>query len=153
MIPWTDVVAKRREQQIQNRPLTFEAVAVCDNCGNIPKVFMYQPPTTIAAYRGLWSIPRSLYNNGESDSDVVKRIEKEFGVPISNFELAGRLEIATKPQEETAMVFLIELADDPPVDDRHMWFPMNKLPCFMLKLHFDRIIPMGLNAFMQNTLK
>ncbi len=144
LTPQEDLIAKRRKQQMQDGLLIFVAVAIRNN-GDDPQVYLHK------SYHDFWTIPESLYDEGESDADVAQRLENDFGVPVSNSDLVG-CETRNDPNR-TSVIFLVELADDPPVDDKHRWFSMKDLPTYMLKFHFDCIIPAAMAAFNSRVLK
>lgn len=93
------------------------------------------------AYPGEWHVPGSLYRYGEQDRDVANRLEEEFGTKIKSFRLVGKETTSEVRGTVHSLIFIVQLAVDARIDDRHRWFPTNDLPQPMVDLHRDLIIP------------
>ena len=124
----------------------FEAVVFRESSGTA-EIYLRRRAMDDTAYPGEWHAPGSLYRSGEQDRDVAARLEKEFGAGIKRFDLVDK-EITNEARGTVhSMVFLVQLAGDPRIDDRHAWFPVDHLPEVTVDLHHDAIIPKAFKAW------
>ena len=101
------------------------------------------------AYPGEWHAPGKLHHPGEQDGNVANRLEDEFGVRFERFELVGK-EITNEARGTVhSMIFVVQLAGDPDIDDRHDWFPVNDLPQITVDVHRNLIIPAASQVYWQ----
>jgi ADP-ribose pyrophosphatase YjhB (NUDIX family) len=125
----------------------FEAMAFRLGKSGQPEIYLRRRSMDETVYPGEWHAPGSLYRHGEQDCDVANRLEKEFGVKIEVLVLVDK-EITSEARGTVhSYIFLVKLAGEPRLDDRHGWFPTNDLPQTMVDLHRDLIIPVALKHY------
>ncbi|TSC85045.1 MAG: hypothetical protein G01um101413_429 [Parcubacteria group bacterium Gr01-1014_13] len=127
----------------------FEAMVFrrSDRGGN--EVFLRQRAMNDTAYPGQWHAPGKLYRHGEQDRDVANRLEEEFGTRIEKFDLVDK-EITSEDRGTVhSHIFIVKLAGDPRIDDRHKWFPVSDLPSNTVNIHREIIIPKAARVYWQ----
>lgn len=126
--------------------VAVEAIGISRNpeTGEL-KVRLMQRSLTDSAYPGMWHFPGSFMRPGESEEDVLKRLEKgEFKAPIRSVSFIGR---DNNPHEERGhVVHLLHLVE---VEDMssEKWFSIDNLPEPMVEHHRQVLVPVGIKAF------
>ena len=109
------------------------------------EVRLMQRPQNAPAYAGMWHFPGSFIRPGESEENVLKRLEKgEFKAPV---RLISRIGWDNNPHEERGhvmhLLYLVEVDD---LSD-NKWFPIGNLPEPMVDHHRQVLIPVAVKAF------
>lgn len=125
--------------------VAFEAVAIRGSAVT-PEVYLRERASDDTAYPGEWHVPGSLYRHGERDRDVADRLEQEFGTPILSYNYVDKFTNDEQRGTIHSLIFLVELARDPRIDDRHNWFAVNNMPAKTVSFHRDPVIPMAVLA-------
>jgi len=132
----------------------FEAVAL--RRGSRPsdeiEVYLRKRTDDDTAYPGEWHAPGSVFRPGENERMVADRVSREFGVPIYDFTYIGEYvdwERGEVRGSGVSRIYLVQLSGSPRVDDRHGWFPVDKLPEVTVDSHQIGIIPKAVSSFKQ----
>lgn len=92
---------------------------------------------------GVWVLPEAPYYHGDTRSDVLVRVEKEFDAEIQDVEPAGTKWDERPDVTILSEVFVVQLAYNPQEDGRHKWFAMDKLPPTLDTFQQYRLIPLA----------
>lgn len=131
----------------------FEAIALRIGDSGTLDIYLRRRAMDDSAYPGEWHAPGSLYRHGEQDRDVANRLEGEFGIKIKSFNLVGHKITSEARGTVHSLIFMVNLADNPRIDDRHNWFSVNDLPKVTVDLHREIIIPTASEAYWRRFLK
>ena len=126
----------------------FEAVVIRKRGGQL-EVYLRKRALDDTAYPGEWHAPGSVFRPGENERDVATRLEREFGVPVTSFRMIGEYVDWEKGEVRgsgVSRIYLIKLRGAPREDERHGWFPINKLPEVTVEQHRLAIIPKAVKA-------
>ena len=112
---------------------------------------LIQRPKNAPAYAGMWHFPGSFIRPGESEEDVLRRLEKgEFKAPVRFASFIGR---DNNPHEERGhvihLLYLVEIGDS----SSEKWFPVDDLPEPMVEHHRQVLAPAGIKAFVEEQEK
>lgn len=127
----------------------FEAVVIRKR-GKRFEVYLRKRADDDTAYPGEWHAPGSVFRPGENERDVANRLEREFEVPIVDFRMIGEYVDWEKGEVRgsgVSRIYLIKLGGSPREDERHGWFPVNKLPEVTVDSHRLAIIPKAVKAY------
>ena len=127
----------------------FEAVVLRKNDKQL-EVYLRKRADDDTAYPGEWHAPGSVFRPGENERNVANRLEREFGVPVVSFRMVGECVDWEKGEVRgsgVSRVYLVKLNGAPREDERHGWFPINKLPEVTVDSHRLAIIPMTVKAY------
>ncbi len=120
-----------------------------------PEIYLWQLPAHAPFFPGLWTVPRFRYRHGETDEDVIIRAQKELGSTIEKYSPRIDLFKFHELPTETyfSFTFIVQLGQDPPVDQQRKWFRVDQLPPTISNFHRDKIIPPAVKYYMHNTTK
>lgn len=109
------------------------------------EVRLMQRPQDAPAYAGMWHCPGTFMRPGESEEDVLRRLEEaEFKSPV---KLIGRFGWDNNLHEERGhvlhLLLLVKVDDLSP-----KWFRTDRLPEPMVEHHRQALIPAGAKAFL-----
>lgn len=129
----------------------FEAVALRRGPDKkLFEVFLRRRLDDDTAYPGEWHAPGSVFRPGENERMVANRVAREFGVPIREFAYVGEYVDWEKGEARgsgVSRIYLVQLDGEPREDERHGWFPVDKLPKVTVEAHRLGIIPKAVSAF------
>jgi hypothetical protein len=147
--PYTPKGTKLCDAFMQNwTSVAFEGAAFSRTKDGV-KVYLRKRAPDETAYPDQWHVPGKIYRVGEHDHHVANRLEEEFGTKIENFDFIGRKIISYESRGTVhSMIFWVELAGEPRLDDHHGWFLINDLPQVTVVHHKNVIIPAAYSAGM-----
>lgn len=117
------------------------------------KVFMTKRDETDPDWNGYWHVPGTALRPGDSESDPVARLAKEYGVSTISLERVGDAGFGWfKPGDPgrgpgISFVFSTLLSGEPPLGERRGWFDVEHLPEPTVPSHINQIIPMAVEAY------
>jgi len=130
----------------------FEAVALRRGSSGEIEVYLRKRADDDTAYPGEWHVPGSVFRPGESERMVANRVSCEFGVSIRGFTYIDKYVDWEKGEARgsgASWIYLVHFDGEPRIDERHQWFPVEKLPEVTVESHRIGIIPKAISVFKQ----
>ena len=128
--------------------VALEIVCLRENPPNKQiEILMIQRSIKDAAYPGEWHCPGAVKRPGETDLEVINRLnKKELKAEIISFDFVGNCEITEEVRGHFYdPVYLCQIKQTP--ETKGTWFPIDSLPESTVNHHRDSIIPMAIEFY------